>query len=105
MRGGWPARTRLSVAGNRLALGTADWHCTENLTPLLRVNGPQPPLVTMGVVTRSQPRPEDDPLNVSASNDIEPSGQAQQLLRDLLGRDEHAAFVRSLDNDPDLATT
>lgn len=27
------------------------------------------------------------------------------LLSDLLSREEHAAFVRSLDYDPDLATT
>jgi hypothetical protein len=34
-----------------------------------------------------------------------PSGSGRRLLGDLLGRDEHAAFVRSLDDDPDLATT
>ncbi len=34
-----------------------------------------------------------------------PKGEARRLLRDLLGRDEHASFVRSLADDPDLATT
>lgn len=101
---GPPGRGRRPLAtGSHLALPTG--YCTEHLAPLLRMNDPQPPLVTMVVVTRNQSEPEDDPLDVSASNDAESSGQAQQLLRDLLGRDEHAAFVRSLDNDPDLATT
>lgn len=34
-----------------------------------------------------------------------PNGEARHLLADLLGRDEHAAFVRGLAEDPDLATT
>jgi hypothetical protein len=34
-----------------------------------------------------------------------PKGEGQHLLGDLLGRDEHAAFVESLRDDPDLATT
>ncbi len=34
-----------------------------------------------------------------------PAGQAQRLLGDLLSREEHAAFVASLADDPDLATT
>lgn len=34
-----------------------------------------------------------------------PGGQARRLLGDLLSRDEHASFVRSLEGDPDLATT
>ncbi len=34
-----------------------------------------------------------------------PFGRGRQLLGDLLSRDEHAAFVRSLSDDPDLATT
>lgn len=34
-----------------------------------------------------------------------PKGQARRLLDDLLPRDEHAAFVASLGEDPDLATT
>lgn len=34
-----------------------------------------------------------------------PVGQGRRLLGDLLSREEHAAFVRSLDDDPDLATT
>ena len=34
-----------------------------------------------------------------------PRGEGRQLLNDLLGRDDHAAFVRSLADDPDLATT
>ena len=34
-----------------------------------------------------------------------PQGEGRRLLSDLLSRDEHAAFVRSLGNDPDLATT
>jgi hypothetical protein len=34
-----------------------------------------------------------------------PKGQARQLLNDLLPRDQHAEFVASLSEDPDLATT
>lgn len=34
-----------------------------------------------------------------------PKGEGRRLLDDLLSRDDHAAFVRSLDDDPDLATT
>ena len=34
-----------------------------------------------------------------------PAGQAQHLLGDLLSREDHAAFVASLADDPDLATT
>ena len=34
-----------------------------------------------------------------------PRGQGRRLLSDLVSRDEHAAFVRSLDGDPELATT
>ena len=34
-----------------------------------------------------------------------PPGQGRRLLSDLVSRDEHAAFVRSLDGDPELATT
>lgn len=34
-----------------------------------------------------------------------PRGEGRRLLGDLLSRDEHAAYVRSLANDPDLATT
>jgi bifunctional DNA-binding transcriptional regulator/antitoxin component of YhaV-PrlF toxin-antitoxin module len=34
-----------------------------------------------------------------------PAGEANRLLGDLLSRQEHAAFVDSLANDPDLATT
>ncbi|MGH9073986.1 MAG: hypothetical protein ACRDZQ_07670 [Acidimicrobiales bacterium] len=34
-----------------------------------------------------------------------PRGEGGRLLDDLLGRDEHAAFVRGLADDPDLATT
>ena len=34
-----------------------------------------------------------------------PKGEGRRLLGDLLSRDEHAAFVRSLSKDPDLATT
>ena len=34
-----------------------------------------------------------------------PKGEGGRLLDDLLGRDEHAAYVRSLADDPDLATT
>lgn len=34
-----------------------------------------------------------------------PKGEGRRLLDDLLSRDEHAAYVRSLDDDPDLATT
>ena len=34
-----------------------------------------------------------------------PQGEGRRLLSDLLSRDEHAAFVRSLADDPELATT
>jgi hypothetical protein len=34
-----------------------------------------------------------------------PAGQAQRLLGDLLSREDHAAFVKSLVDDPDLATS
>ena len=34
-----------------------------------------------------------------------PKGEGRRLLADLLGRDEHADFVRGLAEDPDLATT
>jgi bifunctional DNA-binding transcriptional regulator/antitoxin component of YhaV-PrlF toxin-antitoxin module len=34
-----------------------------------------------------------------------PQGQARRLLNDLLPRDEHAEYVASLAEDPDLATT
>ena len=34
-----------------------------------------------------------------------PRGEGQSLLSDLLSRDDHAAFVESLADDPDLATT
>ena len=34
-----------------------------------------------------------------------PAGQARRLLSDLVTRDEHAAFVDSLSDDADLATT
>jgi hypothetical protein len=33
-----------------------------------------------------------------------PQGAARKLLGDLVTRDQHAAFVRSLEGDPDLAT-
>jgi bifunctional DNA-binding transcriptional regulator/antitoxin component of YhaV-PrlF toxin-antitoxin module len=34
-----------------------------------------------------------------------PAGHAQRLLGDLLSREDHAAFVQSLIDDPDLATS
>lgn len=34
-----------------------------------------------------------------------PRGHGRRLLADLLSREEHAAFVESLADDPDLATT
>ena len=34
-----------------------------------------------------------------------PLGEGRRLLGDLVSRDEHAALVRSLDGDPELATT
>jgi bifunctional DNA-binding transcriptional regulator/antitoxin component of YhaV-PrlF toxin-antitoxin module len=34
-----------------------------------------------------------------------PKGVGRKLLGDLVGRDDHAAFVRSLADDPDLATS
>jgi len=34
-----------------------------------------------------------------------PKGTGRRLLDDLLSRDDHTAFVKSLADDPDLATT
>jgi bifunctional DNA-binding transcriptional regulator/antitoxin component of YhaV-PrlF toxin-antitoxin module len=34
-----------------------------------------------------------------------PQGKGRRLLGDVLSRDEHARFVESLADDPDLATT
>lgn len=34
-----------------------------------------------------------------------PRGEGRRLLTDVLSRDEHAAFVDALVDDPDLATT
>lgn len=34
-----------------------------------------------------------------------PKGTARSLLDDLVTREQHAEFARSLDDDPDLATT
>lgn len=34
-----------------------------------------------------------------------PRGAGARLLGDLLSREQHAEFVRSLEDDPDLATT
>ena len=34
-----------------------------------------------------------------------PRGKGRRLLGDLVGRDDHAAFVVALADDPDLATT
>lgn len=34
-----------------------------------------------------------------------PAGTGSRLLDDLVTRDQHAEFVRSLEGDPDLATT
>jgi hypothetical protein len=34
-----------------------------------------------------------------------PEGQGRRLLSDLVSRDQHADFVRSIADDPDLATT
>lgn len=34
-----------------------------------------------------------------------PKGEGRRLLADVLNREEHAAFVESLADDPDLATT
>jgi len=34
-----------------------------------------------------------------------PAGEGQRLLGDLLSREDHAAYVKSLAKDPDLATT
>ncbi len=34
-----------------------------------------------------------------------PKGQGQRLLADVLSREDHAAYVESLADDPDLATT
>jgi hypothetical protein len=34
-----------------------------------------------------------------------PAGEAKRLLGDLLSREDHAKYVETLANDPDLATT
>jgi bifunctional DNA-binding transcriptional regulator/antitoxin component of YhaV-PrlF toxin-antitoxin module len=34
-----------------------------------------------------------------------PKGEARRLLNDLLSREQHAEYVASLSEDPDLATT
>ena len=34
-----------------------------------------------------------------------PRGEGRRLLGDLVSREEHAAFVKSLADDPELATT
>jgi len=34
-----------------------------------------------------------------------PRGEGRRLLSDVLSREDHAAFVKSLADDPDLATT
>lgn len=34
-----------------------------------------------------------------------PKGRGRRLLNDLLSREDHTAFVRSLEDDADLATT
>ena len=34
-----------------------------------------------------------------------PAGEAKRLLGDLLSREDHTTFVKSLADDPDLATT
>lgn len=34
-----------------------------------------------------------------------PKGAGRRLLNDLVSRQQHAAYVRSLDGDPDLSTT
>jgi bifunctional DNA-binding transcriptional regulator/antitoxin component of YhaV-PrlF toxin-antitoxin module len=34
-----------------------------------------------------------------------PKGSGRRLLDELVSREQHAEFVRSLDEDPDLATT
>lgn len=34
-----------------------------------------------------------------------PKGAGRELLNDLVSRDQHAAYVGSLEDDPDLATT
>lgn len=34
-----------------------------------------------------------------------PKGEGRRLLSEVLSREEHAAFVAALANDPDLATT
>lgn len=34
-----------------------------------------------------------------------PHGEGRRLLDELVGRDDHAAFVAALSDDPDLATT
>ena len=52
-----------------------------------------------------------DPRGPTAASSAHPAlrtlpvGHGRRLLGDLVSREEHAAFVRSLDDDPDLATT
>ena len=46
-----------------------------------------------------------DVLDLGSGMLTVPNGEGRHLLGDLLGRDEHATFVRELAEDPDLATT
>jgi hypothetical protein len=46
-----------------------------------------------------------DVLDLGFAVMLLPRGHARPLLDDLLPRDEHARFVASLSDDPDLATT
>jgi len=51
------------------------------------------------------PHSELDVLDLGFGVLTVPKGEGRHLLGDLLSRDEHAAFVQSLNDDPDLATT
>ncbi len=46
-----------------------------------------------------------DVLDLGFGVVVVPRGEGRRLLGDLLSRDEHAAFVQSLVEDSDLATT
>lgn len=47
----------------------------------------------------------DDVIDIRHGESTVLRGDRRQLFDDLLSREEHAAFVRSLADDPDLATT
>ena len=71
-----------------------------------RING-LPPYVfaTINDLKAESRRAGRDVIDLGFGVLTVPAGQAKLLLGDLLSREDHAAFVASLADDPDLATT